>query len=155
MTDVIARFAGRYEFLSNFYPARVHYDGAFYPTVEHAYQAAKTKDNTEREAIRCCPTPGAAKRLGRAATLRSNWDQIKLHVMTVLVWRKFSHHPELAQMLLDTGDLPLVEGNHWGDTFWGQCPFGTGENHLGRILVDTRWQLSIAPHADLPKRSSL
>ena len=37
----ITRFHGEYRFLSNFYPVKVEYDGVQYPTVEHAYQAAK------------------------------------------------------------------------------------------------------------------
>lgn len=37
----ILRFHGRFRFLSNFWPASVVMDGEVYPTVEHAYQAAK------------------------------------------------------------------------------------------------------------------
>lgn len=44
MTNVVNRFAGIYEFLSNFYPAPVTLDGVVYPTVENAFQAAKTGD---------------------------------------------------------------------------------------------------------------
>jgi len=38
----INTFRGKYRFLSNFYYAEVNYEGIRYPTVEHAYQAAKT-----------------------------------------------------------------------------------------------------------------
>ena len=31
----------------------------------------------------------------------------------------------------------LIEGNEWGDTFWGTCD-GIGENHLGKILMRIR-----------------
>jgi predicted NAD-dependent protein-ADP-ribosyltransferase YbiA (DUF1768 family) len=42
----IVSFDGKYEFLSNFAPVTIHFDGHEYPSVEHAYQAAKTvKDN--------------------------------------------------------------------------------------------------------------
>lgn len=60
--------------------------------------------------------------------------------MQDLVWQKFSNSPELAKMLLETGDAVLEEGNDWGDTFWGICD-GKGENHLGKILMHTREKL--------------
>lgn len=59
-----------------------------------------------------------------------------------LVQRKFSaRNPELLRRLLDTGDLTLIEGNHWGDTFWGvDIRTGKGDNHLGMILMQVREQ---------------
>lgn len=61
--------------------------------------------------------------------------------MSGLVRQKFNHrYPELRTKLLSTGDLEIIEGNHWGDTFWGVCN-GTGENHLGRILMQVREDL--------------
>jgi predicted NAD-dependent protein-ADP-ribosyltransferase YbiA (DUF1768 family) len=55
----------------------------------------------------------------------------------MLVLAKFVAHPDLRAKLLATGERPLVEGNHWGDRFWGVCD-GQGENWLGRILVRVR-----------------
>jgi hypothetical protein len=37
-------FHNEYRFLSNFYPAEVSFEGLVFPTVEHAYVAAKTTD---------------------------------------------------------------------------------------------------------------
>ncbi len=70
-----------YEFLSNFYPAMVMYDGEYYRTVEHAYQAAKTLDLERRKQIQSVIQPGYAKKLGKNGTLKDNWDEIKLNVM--------------------------------------------------------------------------
>ena len=39
------------------HPAPVVLDGATYPTVEHAYQAAKTLNEAERKTIRENPDP--------------------------------------------------------------------------------------------------
>lgn len=114
-------------------------DGKIWPTVEHAYQACKTNDPVTRERILTAPKPGTAKYLGRHAKLRENWDEMKLDIMKILVTRKF-FDPELARKLLATRDTPLVEGNHWGDTFWGVCR-GVGENHLGKILMEVREEL--------------
>lgn len=59
----ISDFSGGNHFLSNFHPSPVTMDGVIYPTVEHAYQAAKTIDHAEREVIRTSPGPGMAKNL--------------------------------------------------------------------------------------------
>ncbi|GAH15684.1 unnamed protein product, partial [marine sediment metagenome] len=56
---VIQEFQGEYRFLSSFYPAEVELDGVTYPTVEHAFQAAKTLDSAQREFIRSAPRPGS------------------------------------------------------------------------------------------------
>lgn len=37
----IKSFTGKYSFLSNFYPCKVLFEGVRYPSVEHAFQAAK------------------------------------------------------------------------------------------------------------------
>jgi predicted NAD-dependent protein-ADP-ribosyltransferase YbiA (DUF1768 family) len=56
--------------------------------------------------------------------------------MRTLVRRKFMD-PILAVKLLGTGDAILIEGNGWGDTYWGVCK-GAGLNKLGLILMETR-----------------
>jgi ribA/ribD-fused uncharacterized protein len=133
----IDHFAGEFAFLSNFYPAEVEYEGKTYPTVEHAFQAAKTVDPEQRAWIRFADYPGLAKKRGRSITLREGWDEMRVRVMSELVLAKFVAHPDLRAKLLATGERPLVEGNHWGDRFWGVCD-GQGENWLGRILVRVR-----------------
>src|SRR5438046_10530573 len=74
-------FEGEYRFLSNFYPAQVEFEGLTYPTVEHAYQSAKTLDMNERRKIAAAPTPAEAKRMGRALNYRGDWEQVKFHGM--------------------------------------------------------------------------
>lgn len=135
---MIDRFDGRYAFLSNFYPAPVQYDGGWYATVEHAYQAAKSDDPNYRHRIGSVISAGQAKRLGRLVTLRFDWPMVKDSVMQELVRAKFQSMP-LRQMLLDTGDEQLVEGNTWGDRYWGvDSQTREGENRLGRILMWAR-----------------
>jgi N-glycosidase YbiA len=60
-------------------------------------------------------------------------------VMRGLLRQKFSSG-ELYEKLLATGDALLVEGNSWGDRYWGQVQ-GTGENHLGKLLMQVRKEL--------------
>lgn len=137
--EVIREFQGQFRFLSNFYPAEVELDEVTYPTVEHAYQAAKTRDLLLRRGIRNAQRPGLAKRWGRSIRPRSDWEEVKVGIMHQLVKQKFSREP-LKSQLLATGDAELIEGNTWGDKFWGKfC--GEGENHLGRILMEVREEL--------------
>ncbi len=135
----ISSFSGPHRWLSNFWPAEVVLDGVAYPTVEHAYQAAKTLCPTEREFVRAATTPGAAKRCGKRITLRPDWDKVKSAVMLNLVRQKFDLDP-LGAWLLATADHELIEGNTWGDTFWGMC-HGRGQNVLGKILMRVRNEL--------------
>jgi ribA/ribD-fused uncharacterized protein len=111
--------------------------------VEHAYQASKTVVPEERARIAAASTPGQAKRLGRKLTLRSAWDTLKLATMRSLVQQKFTDRA-LAVALLGTDDAELVEGNTWGDVYWGVCN-GVGENHLGKILMEIRTTLKSVP----------
>lgn len=133
---MITHFRGKYFFLSNFYPSPVEHLGKVFPTVEHAYQASKHIDPVWQEQVRCAPSPGKAKRLGRDVKLRANWEENKLNVMTRLVRKKFKD-PALRVLLLETGSQELIETNYWNDTFWGVCN-GVGSNHLGNILMRRR-----------------
>lgn len=136
---MIGPFKGPYRFLSNFYRYRVGFEGYFYPTVEHAYQAAKTLSLTDRFAICNTDTPGEAKKLGRSVPLREGWDSMKLKVMLELLRNKFMYSP-LKDALLATGTELLVEVNTWGDTYWGVCN-NVGSNNLGKLLMKVRYEL--------------
>ena len=74
MGQSISAFRGAYDFLSNFYPAPITYNGLVFQNNEAAFQAAKCP---ERSAEFCFLNPSEAKRLGRRVKLRNDWDQIK------------------------------------------------------------------------------
>lgn len=137
----ITSFTGEFRFLSNFYPCAVEWEGYTYTSTEAAYQAAKTVSTVDREMIRAARTPAEAKRLGRRVTLRLDWDQVRIPVMRELLQRKFAD-PTLRQRLQATAPAELIEGNRWGDKFWGAVyhPAGEwrGENHLGKLLMALR-----------------
>ena len=133
---MITTFKGEHGWLSNFAPCEVLLDLEFYPNVEAAYQASKTVDKQQRKAIREAKTPGDAKRLGKQVALRPDWEQIKIMIMYDLLCQKF-HSPGYAAKLLGTGSELLIEGNTWGDTFWGQCG-GRGFNILGQLIMIIR-----------------
>ena len=136
---MIDKFEDDYAFLSNFYPSVVLYDGFSYPTVEHAYQAAKTFDENEQYKIRHAKTAAEAKKLGKRVTLRGDWEEVKLSVMARLLKQKFKDIG-LANKLVDTNPHELIEGNWWGDTYWGVCK-GKGHNYLGKLLMQIRRQI--------------
>lgn len=135
----ISSFSGKYRFLSNFWLVTVHLDGVPYPSVEHAYQAAKFAPESElRALIHGAVSPARAKEIAKRNQdkMLPDYHEHKLPVMEALLREKFAH-AHLRQQLLDTGEFPLIEGNTWGDTFWGVCK-GVGQNHLGRLLMRIR-----------------
>lgn len=140
----ISRFKGFYSFLSNFYPCEIEFEGITYTSVEHAYQAAKFLD-TEKRLYISKLNAAQAKKAGRSPDIRPDWQDISIDIMTHLNNIKFSSAP-LKDMLINTGDLYIVEGNYWHDNFWGNCTCSrcknrSGENILGKILMKIRSNL--------------
>ena len=140
--DNIYCFRGDYDFLSNFYPSTMEYEGLFYLNAEAAFQAQKCLSDEEK-AVFCALPANKAKRMGRRVQLRSDWAEVKTGIMEQIVRCKFIQNQKLAEKLLQTGTKELIEGNTWGDIFWGvSFHTGEGENHLGRILMKIRGELA-------------
>lgn len=140
MSGEITEFRGRWTRLSNFAPCAVWFDGHIYGSVEHAYQSGKTLDDDERQVIRNLATPNQAKKAGQKVSLRDDWEDVKIDIMRELLLAKFAQEPDRT-ILLSTGNMHLIEGNWWGDKFWGESPLGEGENWLGRLLMYIRNEL--------------
>ena len=137
----ILKFVNEFKFLSNFWPVEIVFEDMSFPSVEHAYQASKTKDIDERKFIASL-TAGQAKRAGRGVTLREDWEEIKFSIMEELVRQKFTSSFVLRKKLLATGDYIIKEGNSWGDRIWGvDIITGVGENNLGKIILKIREEL--------------
>ncbi|CAI5969373.1 unnamed protein product [Closterium sp. NIES-64] len=124
-------------------------------TVEHFYQAQKfTFSLYEYDAalavreIREAETPEEAARIGRALErkrpdlLRPNWQEEKLAVMRAALRKKFTTYPHLKELLLSTGDSPLVEASTH-DFFWGSGWTRRGKNNLGVLLMRLRNELLV------------
>lgn len=183
--DPITRFSGDHRFLSNFSASVIKvslslgdqttddpFEGSVEPftatTVEHAYQSLKTTDRRWQLEILLTHTAASARQSGRRipkALVRPDWDQIRVNLMRALVKMKFEQHEDLALRLHLTGDRDLIEGNRWGDRFWGMTPTTTpasgtpnrivagvnytGENWLGKILMERRSALrALRPQFD-------
>lgn len=140
----INEFQGEYRFLSNFWPCYLLYQNVVYPTAEHAYQAAKVDNPEVKTRIRNCPTPADAKDYLELHKIKPapEWTiGKKLVVMEEILMIKFGgKEPLLTRALLATGDAPLIEGNTWGDIFWGVYN-NSGDNNLGKLLMKVREEL--------------
>lgn len=137
MSRDIVEFTGYNRWLSNFWPCEITFEGLEFRSVEAAYVAAKTKDLDVRKKVQSFVASGDCKRFGRSIKLRDDWEEIKLGVMRDLLVQKFAPGSPLAVRLLETGNCTIVEGNTWGDTFWGVF-HGVGENNLGKLLMEIR-----------------
>ena len=136
---------GAFDFLSNFYPAKVEMEGICYQNSEAAFQAQKCVDVADKASFAEL-TAVKAKRRGRQVKLRPDWDAVRIGIMEEVVRAKFTQNPDLAARLVATGTMPLGEGNDFGDTFWGvDAKTGKGENNLGRILMKIREELRKNP----------
>lgn len=144
----ITSFSGEYRWLSNFYPVEIEFEGLIYPSIEHAYQAAKTDIQELREAIKNLQKPGDAKKAGKFLLQRECFkdNNFKVSLMAELCLKKFQND-KLAAKLIATKEARLIEGNYWHDNFWGVCECkkcgNSGLNHLGNIISMIRAKLII------------
>eukprot|EP00359_Climacostomum_virens_P009159 CAMPEP_0204917158 /NCGR_PEP_ID=MMETSP1397-20131031/14830_1 /ASSEMBLY_ACC=CAM_ASM_000891 /TAXON_ID=49980 /ORGANISM="Climacostomum Climacostomum virens, Strain Stock W-24" /LENGTH=169 /DNA_ID=CAMNT_0052089937 /DNA_START=1 /DNA_END=510 /DNA_ORIENTATION=+ len=131
-----------YGYFSNFYPSPFTLRDKVWPTTEHYFQAMKYEGGPREELIRAAKTPAKAKSYGRDRKFsrRENWDEIKYGVMREAVLAKFTQHSDLKSLLLDTGDKYLAEHTA-RDSQWGDGGDGTGQNWLGKILMEVRDEL--------------
>jgi ribA/ribD-fused uncharacterized protein len=136
--NIISSFKGENFYLSNFYPCEILFEEINFPSSEHIYVAQKTLDLEIRKKIALVEGAGKVKRIGRSLVLRDDWDDVKLDIMKKIINAKFDQNPDIKEKLINTKDSLLIEGNYWGDTYWGQCPIGKGQNNLGKILMEYR-----------------
>lgn len=149
---MISRFRGEYSWLSNFYLTPVTYEGVIYKSVEHAYMSAKSDIPSWKIFCMNEENPGKVKKESKKITLVKNWDEIKYDVMKKCLFSKFRKNP-LRQKLLDTGDQQIIEGNTWGDTYWGyDINMQMGKNNLGKLIMKIRKKLQ---EADLSAKEYL
>lgn len=153
--SAIISFSGENHFLSNFYPSPIIVNGSEYdarlmeefefPTLEHAYQASKCTFGTDMwNKVAFASTPGQAKRFANEVTPSKYFLSIRNDIMRDLLRQKFEYGSVCAWLLMGTGlRTELIEGNTWGDTYWGRVlnekgfP-GEGQNILGRMLMNRR-----------------
>lgn len=132
---------------SNLYKCPVEFEGRVYPTAEHAYQAGKALKPAVREWILAAPSPALAAMAAHGLytwDVVPNWSKIKFDRMRGVLRAKFTQHPQLRALLIETKDKRIVEAgtvNNAVNRLWGEVD-GVGQNMLGQMLMELRSQLS-------------
>ena len=136
------RVSEPYGEFSNFSPHPIKMNGKQWPTVEHYFQAQKFAGTEHEQEIRKLASPMNAARMGRSRKLplRRDWESVKNSIMREALIGKFTQHPDLRTLLLETGDAILVE-HTTNDSYWGDGGDGSGKNRLGLLLMEVRTQL--------------
>ena len=143
----ILSFTKEYRFLSNFFPCVVIANDIHFPSVEHYYQAMKTHEETIQKRVAATLNAADAKDFGKKIQqdediFDKTFHDNKLKIMTEGLLQKFAPGTPLAEKLLDTEGYLLIEGNYWGDNYWGvDFKTGLGENKLGILLMRIREKL--------------
>ena len=88
-----------------------------------------------------CATPREAFDFSRKPFVscwrRKDWEGVKIDIMRKALLAKFIQHDDLRKKLKDTGKRLLVERSPY-DKFWGDGGDGSGQNWLGRLLMEIR-----------------
>ena len=145
--------------LSNHYIAQQTVNNKTYNCNEQYYCHQKAKyfgDNETAERILSETDPALQKKLSRSIkdVDENKWRSRNLDIMRTGLLAKFRQNPELKSFLINTGEATLAECNPT-DRFWGvgmavdninvyrkNSWLGTAQNHLGRLLMDIRRELS-------------
>jgi len=124
-----------------------------FKTGEHAFQTFKCYDKNDASWVASAPTPGIAKKRasrngegGLKIKLRPDWDAVSKDVMDAVVYSKVLLHFDVREILINTGNAIIIEGNTWGDKLWGMVKnkdgVWEGENRLGQAWMNARWKLA-------------
>jgi type I restriction enzyme S subunit len=140
------RFGG----LSNMAPGfPIVLNGVRIRTSEALYQACRfpRRPDVQRQIIDD-PSPMTAKMRSKPfrSETRPDWDLVRVKIMRWCLRVKLAQNWQtFGELLLSTGDIPIVEKKVRRKDFWGatEQPDGTlvGRNVLGRLLMELREQL--------------
>jgi predicted NAD-dependent protein-ADP-ribosyltransferase YbiA (DUF1768 family) len=123
------------------YPRSITHAGQVYPSVHHAFWALSVTDPQRRREILALDNPYQARMAALAGPRVPGWAGVQVAVMADLNRAKFTQHPDLAELLMGTGDgrivYQLVDSPFWGATG------DDGRNWLGRLLELVRAELTV------------
>ncbi|MFE1900760.1 NADAR family protein [Streptomyces yangpuensis] len=129
--------------LRNDYPAPITVGDVACPSVAHAYWARSVAEPEARTAVLAAESGAKARTVAAAAPRREGWDRVRTAVMAGLLRAKYEQHPDLAAILLATGDATVLYDDADSD-FWGDNG-GRGRNWTGRLLELVRSELQAGP----------
>lgn len=129
--------------LSPFSAHQIEIWGETFATFEHAYQCARLKKGSERDAVKNTKSPLDAWREGQkykntTELLVENYD--KDAVVEELFRAKLAQHPDILKVLQATGSRELLKV-YPTDYYWGTGADGTGENKMGKLWMKIRDEL--------------
>lgn len=110
-TIYFSNFQGEFSEFSNYYKTSIIIDNKVWTSVESYYQAQKFLDIELIEKIRLIEDPREIVNVIKDFTLliRKDWENIKKDVMKKCLYKKFTQHSELKELLLSTNNKHLVE----------------------------------------------
>lgn len=142
--EAVYFYTPRYYAFDNFSAFAVEIWGRTFPTVEHAYQWRKYRDDNPEiaEQIFNAKSAYATKKIADANKdgYDESWHDIKELCMEEIIRAKVNQHEKLQALLKETGDKMIAE-NSPVDYFWGVGEDGTGKNVMGKILMKLRSEL--------------
>lgn len=125
-------------------------------TSEALYQACRFPHlpDLQREII-TQKSPMTAKMKGKPYRhiSRPDWDAVRVKIMRWCLQVKLAQNwDKFSELLLETGDTPIVEHSR-RDDFWGAKPIDgetlVGTNALGRLLMELRERVKDEPRENL------
>lgn len=126
--------------LSNLFVSPFVIDGVSYKTVEHYYQSKKFDLNPEiHSQLVAIPFAIDARNfaMNNMVLVRPDWTQKKNEIMKRALRAKFQQNEKIAKLLKETKDMKLIYDDPQ-DIYWGSGQFGTGQNWLGKLLMEIR-----------------
>ncbi len=133
---------GKYGCFSNFSRHHIFLKDKIWKTSEHYFQAQKFAGTEFEEKVRLASTAMESASLGRNRKFpfRKDWETVKDDIMREALKAKFTQDEDLKKILLETGDALLVEHTA-NDNYWGDGGDGSGQNMLGKLLMELREEL--------------
>jgi len=147
-----------YGAFSNLYCRTIEFEGECYPTAEHAYQAGKARKKEVRQWLMAAPSPALLAMAAHGLyywDISPGWSTNKFVRMKAVLMTKFAQHQDLRDILLDTGDVRLIESatvDNAVNRLWGEVN-GVGQNMLGVLLMEVRSEMR--PTTSKPSRRKL
>lgn len=145
MNEPINFVENRFHYLSPFSAHRIEIWMEVFPTVEHAYQASRIIPSAARDMIKAAASPMDAWREGQKYKSRPEYlipNFNKDAVMEELFRAKLAQHPDILEILKESGDRDLLKV-YATDYYWGTGEDGTGENRMGKLWMKIRGEMMV------------
>jgi predicted NAD-dependent protein-ADP-ribosyltransferase YbiA (DUF1768 family) len=155
---MIPFFVHNHQWLHNNAHTPLRWQGLTFPSVLHAFQAARTSNVGIKKEISTTHTSASLSSIMPKIIQYTGFDghqtmEVLLRIKFGLTIQDLNPRTQmyLAKQLIQTGLEALEYGNHTCDTFWGVCHCarhkinsdlepvdGTGQNVLGNMLMEVR-----------------